>query len=102
MAWRWDGVLVVVGGRESRRRPGRSLPHKGPPTWRHHPNLRLEGDLSSWVVSAPPQTAPKSALPASLWVTTGQPKLALVTCGGPFDAATGHYSDNLIVWATEA
>jgi len=41
-------------------------------------------------------------LPASLWVTTGQPKLALVTCGGPFDATTGHYSDNLIVWATEA
>ena len=28
------------------------------------------------------------------------PKLAIVTCGGPFDAATGHYLDNVIVWAT--
>jgi hypothetical protein len=35
-------------------------------------------------------------------VTTGPPKLALVTCGGPFVSATGHYLDNVIVWATPA
>jgi hypothetical protein len=57
---------------------------------------------SSWVVSAPPLTSLKTELPPSLWVTTGVPKLALVSCGGPFDSATGHYLDNVIVWATEA
>lgn len=40
------------------------------------------------------------ALPADLFVNSGPPKLALVTCGGPFDAATRHYLDNVIVWAT--
>jgi hypothetical protein len=55
---------------------------------------------STWTVSAPPDTTLKTELPASLWVTTGPPKLALVTWGGPFGAATGHYLDNVIVWAT--
>jgi hypothetical protein len=32
-------------------------------------------------------------------VNSGPPRLAIVTCGGPFDAATGHYVDNVIVWA---
>ncbi|HXW78457.1 MAG TPA: class F sortase [Acidimicrobiales bacterium] len=57
--------------------------------------------LSTWVVDSPPQTTPKAELPPALWVTTGPPKLALVTCGGPFDEATGHYVDNVIVWARQ-
>jgi Sortase domain len=61
-----------------------------------------QGRSTDWVVSAPPQTTLKTELPSSLWVTTGAPKLALVTCGGPFDSATGHYLDNVIVWATPA
>jgi hypothetical protein len=59
-----------------------------------------EHQVSNWRVSSPPETALKTALPPSLWVTTGPPKLALVTCGGPFDTATGHYIDNVIVWAS--
>jgi hypothetical protein len=58
------------------------------------------GQRANWTVSAAPETALKTELPASLWVTTGPPKLAIVTCGGPFDSATGHYVDNVIVWAT--
>jgi Sortase family. len=27
------------------------------------------------------------------------PSLRLITCGGPFDQATGHYTDNIIVYA---
>jgi hypothetical protein len=30
---------------------------------------------------------------------TGYPALRLVTCGGPFDYLTGHYVDNIIVYA---
>lgn len=30
----------------------------------------------------------------------GDLRLTLITCGGPFDAATGHYRDNVVVTAT--
>ncbi len=60
------------------------------------------GEKTYWRVSQPPITVAKAALPAALFVNTGPPKLALVTCGGPFDPATRHYLDNVIVWATLA
>jgi Sortase domain len=60
-----------------------------------------DGRASAWTVTAKPETTRKSALPPSLFVTSGPPRLALVTCGGPFDAATGHYLDNVIVWAAQ-
>ncbi len=42
----------------------------------------------------------KSALPRQdLFRTSGPPQLALVTCGGSFDAVTRNYSDNVIVYA---
>ncbi len=57
-------------------------------------------ETTYWRVSEPPITISKAALPANLFSNRGPPKLALVTCGGPFDAATGHYLDNVVVWAT--
>ena len=41
----------------------------------------------------------KAALPTSLYSTSGPPRLFLVTCGGRFDAASGHYEDNVVVTA---
>jgi Sortase domain len=41
----------------------------------------------------------KAALPASIYSRTGRRRLVLVTCGGPFNTANGHYRDNLIVTA---
>ena len=41
----------------------------------------------------------KSRLPATVFARTGRPLLTLVTCGGPFDAAIGHYRDNVVVYA---
>jgi sortase (surface protein transpeptidase) len=42
----------------------------------------------------------KESLPVGrIWNRTGQPVLRLITCGGSFDRATGHYRDNLIVYA---
>ena len=46
---------------------------------------------------------PKTALPTNrIWPTTSKPVLRLITCGGPFNHATGHYRDNLIVYAARA
>jgi len=36
---------------------------------------------------------------ASVYGRAGYPSLRLITCGGPFDQATGHYVDNIIVYA---
>jgi Sortase domain len=43
---------------------------------------------------------PKATLPAArVFGQQVAPRLVIVTCGGPFDAATGHYLDNIVVWA---
>jgi hypothetical protein len=44
----------------------------------------------------------KAALPADLFASGGAPRLALVTCGGPFDRQTRHYTDNVVVYAVPA
>jgi len=42
----------------------------------------------------------KTAFPSSLvYGATTDPELRLVTCGGPFDSSTGHYLDNVVVFA---
>jgi sortase (surface protein transpeptidase) len=46
---------------------------------------------------------PKEALPTErIWNPTREPVLRLITCGGSFDRSTGHYRDNLIVFARKA
>jgi len=39
-------------------------------------------------------------LPADLFVTTGPPRLVLITCGGPFDSAARSYLDNIVILAS--
>jgi sortase (surface protein transpeptidase) len=39
-------------------------------------------------------------LPASLFSGSGPEQLILVTCGGPLDAGTGSYLDNIVAYAT--
>ena len=46
------------------------------------------------------QKVAKDAFPtASIYGKAGYPSLRLITCGGPFDKASGHYVDNIIVYA---
>ena len=46
---------------------------------------------------------PKTALPTRrIWNRTRRPVLRLITCGGGFDRSTGHYRDNVIVYARAA
>jgi hypothetical protein len=60
-----------------------------------------DGKVTHWTVTRV-ETVLKSALPATLFVNTGSPQLAIVSCGGPFDSATGHYLDNVIAWTVPA
>ncbi len=44
----------------------------------------------------------KNTLPADVFNPRGPPRLVLITCGGTFDAATGHYRDNIVIYATRS
>jgi sortase (surface protein transpeptidase) len=44
---------------------------------------------------------PKNQFPTNLvYGKTDHAALRLITCGGPFDFATGHYTDNIVVFAS--
>lgn len=46
------------------------------------------------------EQAPKDQLPVDrIWGDTEDSVLRLITCGGSFDRSTGHYRDNVIVYA---
>jgi hypothetical protein len=57
-----------------------------------------DGTVQRWSVIARTQHR-KDELPQELFSRSGEPVLALVTCGGPFDATVRTYRDNVIVWA---
>ena len=59
------------------------------------------GREQRWRITARTQHR-KDGLPVGLFARTGDPVLALVTCGGPFDASARSYRDNVIVWAEPA
>jgi sortase (surface protein transpeptidase) len=93
------GPAVIAGHVDSRR---------GPAVFYRLGELR-RGDLV--VVSYPGRAKarfrverterhPKRAFPTSrVYGDTAGPALRLVTCGGSFDQASGHYRDNVIVFA---
>jgi sortase (surface protein transpeptidase) len=58
-----------------------------------------DGRVATFAVDGVQKVA-KDAFPtASIYGKADYPSLRLVTCGGPFDKATGHYVDNIIVYA---
>lgn len=60
---------------------------------------RADGQLVIFTIDGV-QVASKTAFPTqAVYRNTGYPSLRLVTCGGPFDYANGHYLDNIIVYA---
>ena len=60
---------------------------------------RPDGSTARFVVTKLMEVA-KSAFPTKLvYGPTPDAELRLVTCGGSFDSSTGHYVDNIIVFA---
>jgi sortase (surface protein transpeptidase) len=61
-----------------------------------------QGKVHEFVAGRKQQTD-KTALPVkAIWGETDGPALRLITCGGDFDKASGHYVSNVIVWADAA
>jgi LPXTG-site transpeptidase (sortase) family protein len=58
-----------------------------------------DGRVAAFAVDGVQKVA-KTAFPTALvYGKARYPELRLITCGGPFDAASGHYLDNIIVYA---
>ena len=58
---------------------------------------------SLWFTVTGLQTVSKNTFPTqAVYGPTPAPTLRLITCDGAFDSATGHYTDNLIVFAVKA
>ncbi len=58
-----------------------------------------DGKVATFTVDGVQKVA-KDAFPtASIYGKASYPSLRLITCGGPFDRATGHYLDNILVYA---
>jgi sortase (surface protein transpeptidase) len=63
---------------------------------------RQGGTARSFVVERV-ERRPKEALPVErIWDRTRQPVLRLITCGGSFGRSTGHYRDNVVIYAKAA
>ena len=62
---------------------------------------RADGTLVEFRVTSV-RTYPKDQFPTqAVYGPTPDPELRLITCGGAFDYATGHYLSNIVVYATE-
>jgi hypothetical protein len=57
------------------------------------------GTATTWSVTSV-EAVTKADLPQTIFDRSGPHRLVLVTCGGAFNSATGHYKDNIVVTAT--
>lgn len=61
---------------------------------------RADGTLARFAVDDVRRYRKASFPTASVYADTDRAALRLITCGGPFDRATGHYLDNVVVSAS--
>ncbi len=61
---------------------------------------RQDGTTVTFVTERTEQVSKTSFPTERVYADTRLPTLRLVTCGGSFDSGSGHYRDNLIVYAT--
>jgi sortase (surface protein transpeptidase) len=110
---RWEEVGWYDGGaRPGEQGPAVLLGHvdskRGPAVFVRLPQVQVgavvevldaEGAVTRFAVDRVEQH-PKTRFPTeAVYLPVLRPELRLVTCGGAFDRATGHYVDNIVVYA---
>jgi sortase (surface protein transpeptidase) len=95
------GSAIIVGHIDSVNGPGVFFRL---PELRHGDDVyikRADGSTAEFRVTSV-QTYLKDQFPtATVYGPTPDAELRLITCGGAFDSATGHYLSNIVVYATE-
>ena len=95
-----DGPTVLLGHVDSKAGPAvfARLPQATPGTVVEV--VGNGGEVTRWRVERTEQH-PKTEFPTeAVYLPALRPELRLVTCGGAFDRATGHYRDNVVVHAS--
>lgn len=95
-----DGPVVLLGHLDSKAGPAvfARLPQAPPGTVVEV--VGNGGEVTRWRVERTEQH-PKTRFPTeAIYLPALQPELRMVTCGGQFDRATGHYRDNIVVYAS--
>ncbi|HEX6468381.1 MAG TPA: class F sortase [Streptosporangiaceae bacterium] len=96
------GPSVIVGHVDSKSGPGVFYRLGALKPGQNVQIIRKDGTTPLFRVSRI-QRVPKDAFPTrSVYGPADGPALRLITCGGKFDAASGHYLDNIIVYASPA
>ena len=94
------GSAVILGHVDSKRGPAVFYRLRELRTGDPVVVVRADGSRVRFVVEGVEQY-PKRRFPTEdVYYPTLSPKLRLVTCGGTFDPAAGHYRDNVIVFAS--
>jgi hypothetical protein len=95
-----DGPAVLLGHVDSKAGPACSYGFRRS---RSAPSSRwsdAEGGVTRFAVDRV-QQHPKTRFPTeAVYLPVLRPELRLVTCGGAFDRSTGHYVDNIVVYAS--
>jgi sortase (surface protein transpeptidase) len=60
---------------------------------------RQDGTTATFAVTAVDRYAKDRFPSAAVYGAVDHAALRLITCGGPFDSASGHYTDNIVVYA---
>jgi LPXTG-site transpeptidase (sortase) family protein len=96
------GSAVIVGHIDSVSAPGvffrLSELRKGDQVYVR----RADGTLVKFLVTTVQQYLKDQFPTRAVYGPTPDAELRLITCGGAFDDATGHYLSNIVVYATEA
>ena len=96
------GSAVIVGHIDSVNGPGvfyrLSELRKGDQVYVR----RADGTLVKFLVTTVQQYLKDPFPTQAVYGPTPDAELRLITCGGAFDSATGHYLSNIVVYATEA
>ncbi|MCL9762499.1 class F sortase [Frankia sp. AiPa1] len=93
------GTVVLAGHVDYNGRPGALFPLDTVPMATVVTLTSIDGTSHSYRVVARRHVAKTALATTGVFQTDGPPRLALITCGGPFDRATHSYRDNLIVLA---
>jgi len=95
-----DGPSVLLGHVDSKAGPAVFARLPSAPVGTVVEVVGDGGELTRWRVERIEQH-PKTRFPTeAVYLPALRPELRLVTCGGAFDRATGHYRDNVVVQAS--
>jgi hypothetical protein len=95
-----QGPLIVVGHVDNKSGPAEFFRLKELAPGDEVEMVRDDGSSVVYVVNSSERVGKDSFPTEKVYGPTEVPELRLVTCGGAFDRASGHYLDNIITYAT--